>query len=95
MDGVVLSEINVEVIGVEPSCSRCNSLKKAVESAAKKVKENGIDVKITKLNIASKDVISKYGILLSPALAVNNVVKLMGSLPSVDEVVDILKEAVK
>ncbi|MCP8323073.1 MAG: thioredoxin family protein [Candidatus Methylarchaceae archaeon HK02M2] len=90
-----MSELNIEVIGVDPPCARCTSLKKAVEAAAKKLKESGTEVKITKLNIISKDVVSKYGILVSPAFAVNGKVKLMGSVPSVNEVLNILKEATK
>jgi len=90
-----LSELNVEVIGVDPPCARCNSLKKAVEAAASQLKESGIEVKVKKLNIISKDVISKYGVLVSPALAVNGKVKLMGSVPSINEVVNIFKETDK
>ena len=70
-------------------------MKKAAESAASTLKENGFDIKITKLNILSKEVTSKYGLLVPPALSVNGVVKIMGRVPSVNEIVNIFKDSAK
>jgi hypothetical protein len=66
-------------------------VKKAVEKVVEKVKAEGINVQIGKLNIASKDVVRKYGVLVSPALAVNDVVKVIGRVPSEEEIERLIK----
>lgn len=88
-----MKEVKVEVIGPEPACMRCQAAKKAVEKATEKLKQTGITVKIEKVNIISKEIIRKYGILVSPAIAVNGVVKVMGRVPKEDEIGRLIKEA--
>lgn len=88
-----MEEVKVEVIGPEPACMRCQAAKKAVEKATEKLKQTGITVKIEKVNIISKEIIRKYGILVSPAIAVNGVVKVMGRVPKEDEIGRLIKEA--
>lgn len=48
-----------------------------------------------KLDIASKDVVKRYGTLMSPAVAVNGTVKIMGRVPESEEVEKLLREALK
>jgi hypothetical protein len=81
-----MQEVIVEVIGVDPPCKRCQATHKSVEEAVSTLKAKGISVKIFKLNVQSKDTIAKYGVLVSPALAINNVVKVMGRVPDRNEV---------
>lgn len=88
-----MEEVKVEVIGPEPACMRCQAAKKAVEKATEKLKQTGITVKIEKVNIISKEIIRKYGVLVSPAIAVNGVVKVMGRVPKEDEIGRLIKEA--
>ncbi|MEM3048448.1 MAG: thioredoxin family protein [Candidatus Bathyarchaeia archaeon] len=83
----------IEVIGVEPPCKRCTATYKNTEEAASKLKSEGIEVMINKLNISSKETISKYGVILSPALAVNGKVRVAGRIPSPEEIVKIVKES--
>jgi small redox-active disulfide protein 2 len=90
-----MKEVKVEILGPNPPCIRCQAAKKAVEKAAEKLKSSGIRVEIEKVNIMSKQVVQKYGVLVSPAIAINNAVKIMGRIPSVDEVEKLLKEAAK
>jgi len=90
-----VKEVKVEVIGVEPPCMRCQSARKAVEKAAEKLRAEGINVKIEKANVMSKEVIGKYGVLVSPAIAVNGTVKIMGRVPSEDEIESLLREAAR
>lgn len=85
----------VEVIGVEPPCRRCQAAKKAVEKAAEGLKAEGIQVHIEKTNIMSKTIFNKYGVLVSPALAINGVVKIMGSVPTEKDVERLIREAVQ
>jgi hypothetical protein len=90
---ISLKEVHVEIIGPEPPCVRCQAVRKIVETVAEKLKSSGISVKIEKLNITSGKVARKYGVLSSPALAINGVVKLQGVVPSEEEVEKLLREA--
>lgn len=90
-----MKEVTVEVIGVDPPCKRCQATYKSVEEAASTLKKENVNVKISKLNIQSKDTIAKYGVLVSPALAINNVVKVMGRIPDKKEVERLILAAVK
>jgi hypothetical protein len=90
---ISLKEVHVEIIGPEPPCVRCQAVRKIVETVAEKLKSSGISVKIEKLNITSGKVARKYGVLSSPALAINGVVKLQGVVPSEGEVEKLLREA--
>jgi hypothetical protein len=90
-----VKEVTVEVIGVDPPCKRCQATYKSVEEAASTLKAKEIDVKIFKLKVQSKDTIAKYGVLVPPALAVNNVVKVMGRVPEKNEVERLVLATVK
>ena len=67
--------VSVEVIGVNPPCARCDATWKNVDKAVAAVKSEGIEATARKLDIVSRDVIQRYGTLLSPALALNGTVK--------------------
>ena len=88
-------EVYVEVIGVIPPCKRCYTTWKNVEKASLTLKSEGVRVTIKKLDIMSKDVVSKYGPIMSPALALNGTVKIMGRVPDVKEVETLLRETAK
>ena len=88
-----MKEIQVEVIGPEPACVRCQTAKKVVEKATEKLKQAGLNIKVEKLDIISKEIISKYGVLVSPAIAINGVVKVMGRVPSEEEIGKLIKDA--
>jgi protein-disulfide isomerase len=90
-----MKEVKVEVIGTEPPCMRCQATRKAVEKAAEKLKQAGVMVNIEKANIMSKEIVQKYGVLVSPAIAINNTVKIMGRVPSPEEVEKLIMEAAK
>ncbi|MEM2907973.1 MAG: thioredoxin family protein [Candidatus Hadarchaeales archaeon] len=90
-----MKEVKVEVIGTDPPCVRCQAVKKAVEKAAGKLKQSGITVKVEKINIMSKEIVQKYGVLVSPAIAINNTVKIVGRVPSPEEIEKLLREAAK
>ncbi|MGB9622359.1 MAG: thioredoxin family protein [Candidatus Bathyarchaeia archaeon] len=84
--------INVEVIGVDPPCPRCKATEENSKKAAKKLEEEGVKVNVVKLNISAPETVSKYGILMSPAIAVNGKVKIMGKVPDPGVVERILRE---
>lgn len=88
-----LKEVKVEVMGPEPPCVRCQSVKKVVDKVALKLAQNGMTVYVEKVNIMSKDVVRKYGVLISPAVAVDGVVRIMGRVPAEGDVEKLILEA--
>lgn len=90
-----MNEVKVEVLGPEPPCMRCQAAKKVAEKVAEKLRQTEIIVRVEKANIMSKDIVGKYGVLVSPAIAINGVVKFMGRVPSEAEVEKTIREAVK
>jgi hypothetical protein len=83
--------LSVEVFGPEPPCALCRAVEKNVRDAISKI--GAADISIKKLNIAAKETVQRYGVLISPALAVNGVVRVMGRVPSVSEVERLLRQA--
>lgn len=88
-------KVQAEVFGPDPPCQRCTAVAKSVERAASTLKPEGIDVTVKKLNIMSKDVVSKYGVLISPALALNGTVRVMGRVPSAEEIERLIRETAR
>jgi len=88
-----VKNVKAEVFGPEPPCHRCQTVKKIVEKVAEKLRQEGINVQIERANIASKDVVKKYGVLFSPALAVNDAVKIMGRIPTEEEIERLIRAA--
>jgi len=92
-----MSEMNgkvvVEVIGVEPPCPKC---RKTLEIVKEVIRELGIEdkVEVVKLDASSPEVIARYGIVISPSIAVNGVIRISGRVPEKKEVTRILKEVV-
>jgi hypothetical protein len=73
--------IQVEVIGVEPACYRCKETLQNTEKAAAKLREEGYEITISKLDVMEKSTMEKYGLVRTPALALNGVIKIMGKVP--------------
>lgn len=88
-----MGDIKVEVIGVSPPCPRCKKTEENAKEAASKLVREGVKVEVVKLNITAKETISKYGVLMSPAIAVNGVVKIMGKVPDIGVIERLLREA--
>lgn len=76
-----MTVLKIEVIGVVPPCSRCKKTEENVRKAAAKLSESGFKVEVTKLDVTSRETISRYGLVISPAIAVNGVLKTMGRIP--------------
>ena len=70
----------IEVFGT--SCARCEQTLKLVE---KVIEESGRDdIGVTK--ITSQEVLAVRGIMMTPAVAVDGVVRCQGRIPSEDDV---------
>lgn len=86
--------VNVEVIGVDPPCARCRKTEENARKAAAKLEDEGYRIKVEKLSITAKETISKYGVLMSPAIAVNGTVKIMGKVLDVGVIERLLRQAI-
>ena len=73
----------IQVLG--PGCQKCQVLYQHVEQA---VKELGLECELEK--VADISAIVAYGILSTPALVVNGEVKVVGRVPSVQQLKEVL-----
>lgn len=69
----------IEILGT--GCAKCNKLEELAKQAAG---ELGIAYEFSKVWEAKK--ITEYGVMITPALVVNGVVKSAGKLPSLEEI---------
>lgn len=77
--------MNIKILG--GGCKNCETLYKNACDAAK---ELGIDAEFEKVT-EMKDILS-FGVMKTPALVVDNVVKASGRVVSKDDVKDLLKK---
>jgi hypothetical protein len=80
--------IRIEVIGLDPPCRKCNEL---LENAKKAAKDAGVEAEVVKLWTLSEDVRQKYGLLLSPALAIEGVVVAQGKVYKPERIAGLLQ----
>ena len=69
----------LQILGT--GCPKCKKLAENVEIAAKTLGIEYEIVKVTQIND-----IMKFGVMMTPALAVDGVVKVAGKVPSADEI---------
>ena len=75
--------MEVKVLGA--GCAKCKTTYRAIE---KVVEENGLDVKLTKVEDIAE--IINSGIMATPAVTVDGEVKIKGRVPSENEIKRIL-----
>ncbi len=78
--------MNILVIG--PGCAKCKTL---ALFTAQAVQELGVAAEISKVTDLKQ--IMALGVMMTPALAVNGTVKVVGKVPSIAELKDILSRA--
>ena len=66
--------VKLQILGT--GCPKCRKLAENAEAAAK---EAGIDYELEKVTDVNE--IMKFGVMLTPALAVDGVVKVVGKVP--------------
>ncbi len=76
--------MKIQVLGT--GCPKC---KKTAEAAEAAVNELGIEAEIVKVTDLNE--IMKFGVMLTPALAVDSEVKIVGKVPTVEQVKEMLK----
>lgn len=69
----------LQILG--PGCPKCKMLAELTETAAQ---ELGIEYELQKVTDISE--IMKFGVMMTPALAVDGQVKVVGKVPSPDEI---------
>ncbi len=76
--------MKIEILGA--GCAKCEKLAETAKAAAEQL---NLDYQIEK--IQDLNGIAKRGVLITPALAVNGEVKVVGRVPSLDEVTALLQ----
>ena len=75
--------MEIKVLG--PGCSKCKTTYQVVE---KVIKENNLDVKLTKVDDIME--MMNYNIMTTPAIVVDDVLKIKGKVSTESEVKEIL-----
>ena len=78
----------MQILVIGPGCTRCKTLAQLTEQA---VKELGVTAEINKVTDLKQ--IMALGVMMTPALAVNGTVKVVGKVPSVAEIKTLLSQA--
>lgn len=71
--------MKIEILGM--GCPKCRML---YENAKKAVREKGVEVEVEKVEDIDK--ITGYGVMMTPALVIDGVVKASGKIPSAEEI---------
>jgi len=74
----------VQVLGT--GCAKCEKLKKNAEEAAQQAGVEATIEKVTDINV-----ITGFGVMMTPALAIDGEVKLVGRVASPDEIQKLLQ----
>jgi small redox-active disulfide protein 2 len=77
--------MKIQILG--PGCARCVKLYENAEAAAKAL---GLEYEITKVSDI-KEIVA-YGVMSTPALVVDGIVKSAGRLLTVDEIKQLLRQ---
>ena len=78
----------MQLLIIGPGCSKCKTLAQFTEQA---VKELGITAEINKVTDLKQ--IMALGVMMTPALAVNGTIKVVGKVPTIPEIKAILQQA--
>jgi small redox-active disulfide protein 2 len=74
----------IKILGT--GCARCEKLAEVAKKAAESA---GIEYRLDKIQDLQE--IMKYGVMMTPALVIDGVVKSVGKVPSTDEIKKMLK----
>ena len=73
----------IQVLG--PGCAKCTKLK---ENADQAVRESGIEASVEK--VEDINVITSFGVMMTPALVIDGEVKVVGKVASPEEIAKLL-----
>jgi len=77
--------MKIEILGI--GCPKCKMLYENTQAA---VKEAGVSAEVIK--VEDMDKITSYGVMMTPALVINDEVKTSGKIPSSEEIKKWLKK---
>ena len=78
--------MTIQILGT--GCPKCQALEANAHAAVTKA---GLDAQVVK--VTDIDKIGEMGVMVTPALAVDGTVKKAGKVLSVDEIIELVKEA--
>jgi small redox-active disulfide protein 2 len=78
--------MKIQILGT--GCAKCTKLYEVTEQAAQSL---GLQYELEKVTDLNR--IMSFGVMTTPALVVDNAVKVAGKVPSLDELKSILKPA--
>ena len=77
--------MKIQILGT--GCPKCKNLTEVVETAAKELQLDYDLEKVTDIN----QIIS-FGVMITPAFAVDGHIKVVGKVPTIEEIKTILKQ---
>ena len=80
--------MKIEILGT--GCAKCNVLEATAKKAAEKL---GVQYELVHVKDLGK--IAAYGVLMTPALAIDGKVKIVGKVPSEAEITTLLTSALQ
>ena len=83
--------MRIDVIGIEPPCKRCKEAYENVLKAADMLKAEGVDIEVHKLDAMSEETMDRFGLVMTPSIAVNSVVKILGKVPDPGVIVRLIR----
>jgi small redox-active disulfide protein 2 len=79
--------MKIEILGT--GCPKC---KKTLENVQKAVKDLKVEAEIVK--VEKIDDIMNFGVMITPALAINGEVKVAGKIPSPEQIANWIKQVI-
>jgi small redox-active disulfide protein 2 len=76
--------MRIQVLGT--GCAKCKLL---AEQAERAVEEMGLDVEVEKVTGINE--ILDFGVMMTPALVIDGEVKVVGKVPAIDELKEMLR----
>lgn len=77
--------MEIKILG--SGCAKCKTLEKLTREV---VEKNGIDANITKVEDIAQ--IMRYGVMVTPALVIDEKVEIKGRIPSAEEIKQLLSK---
>jgi small redox-active disulfide protein 2 len=78
--------MQLQILGT--GCPKCKKLAENTKQAAKTL---GLDYELVKIQDINE--ITQMGVMVTPALAIDGVVKLVGKVPSAEDIVPLLQQS--
>ncbi|BDH78721.1 MAG TPA: thioredoxin family protein [Methanothermobacter sp.] len=80
-------EVVVKIFGTTPPCQKCKLAEKIADRMAKKFKS----IKVERFDALSEEG-DKYGVMVTPAIVVNDKIIATGKVPSEEKMEEIIKK---